>query len=147
MSGHFPIRCFSCRKVINHLYEKYQYQTMVLQENPQTALDSLKIQRKCCRTIFMTHLDSSESLLSYPNFEEMGNKTYPDRLYWVQRKPYKDGDPLPEPIFLTKTLRYKGEKTTHNSKRKSARNDGDFVEDFKEKCRTKSVGKEEDFDE
>ena len=50
----FPIRCYTCNKVIGNLYEKY---LALLREGKsrKTALDELKITRYCCRSRFLTH--------------------------------------------------------------------------------------------
>ncbi|MEM2176892.1 MAG: DNA-directed RNA polymerase subunit N [Archaeoglobaceae archaeon] len=50
----FPIRCFSCGAVIAHLYPKY-LELLKSGKTPKQALDELKIQRYCCRRMFLTH--------------------------------------------------------------------------------------------
>lgn len=53
----FPIRCFTCGKVINHLHTPYT--TMV--ENGMTkkeALDKIGAKRYCCRRMFLTYIDT-----------------------------------------------------------------------------------------
>ena len=50
----FPVRCFTCGKVIGHLWEEYQAK---LEEGktPKEALDELGIERYCCRRMFLTY--------------------------------------------------------------------------------------------
>jgi len=50
----FPVRCFTCGKVIGHLWEEYKAK---LEEGktPKEALDELGIERYCCRRMFLTY--------------------------------------------------------------------------------------------
>jgi DNA-directed RNA polymerase subunit N (RpoN/RPB10) len=74
-----PIRCFTCGKLIAHLWEEYQHllQTEVnkLTESYQDTvddqtiksietniLDKLLIKRYCCRRMFISHVDLSEKI-------------------------------------------------------------------------------------
>ncbi|WPH02790.1 DNA-directed RNA polymerases I, II, and III subunit RPABC5 [Acrodontium crateriforme] len=66
-----PIRCFSCGKVIADLYEQY----VELISTPQNAagepmsdgqaMDTLGLNRYCCRRMVLTHVDLIEKLLRY----------------------------------------------------------------------------------
>ena len=60
----FPVRCFSCGKVVGNKYETYKN---LLQENhtAEEALNLLSITRYCCRRIFLTHVDVNEMQLNY----------------------------------------------------------------------------------
>lgn len=51
-----PIRCFSCGKPIGHLYEEYKEQ-VEKGENPKKVLDSLGLERYCCRGVFLSNID------------------------------------------------------------------------------------------
>lgn len=51
-----PIRCFSCGKPIAQYWEDYQKQ-VVAGKSPKEVMDSLGIDRFCCRSIFLTHVD------------------------------------------------------------------------------------------
>ena len=51
-----PIRCFSCGKPIAHLYKEYK-ERLEKGEDPKTILDSLKIERYCCRAAFLGQTD------------------------------------------------------------------------------------------
>lgn len=52
----FPVRCFTCGKVIGHLWEEYK-KRVENGEEPAKVLDDLGVERYCCRTIFLTHTD------------------------------------------------------------------------------------------
>jgi len=51
-----PIRCFSCGKPIGHLWEDFKERS----ENGEVTkdiLDSFKLDRYCCRAVFVGHVD------------------------------------------------------------------------------------------
>lgn len=53
----FPIRCFTCGKVINHLHVPYT--TMVEGGvSKKDALDKIGATRYCCRRMFLTYVDT-----------------------------------------------------------------------------------------
>ena len=58
-----PIRCFTCGKVVAHLWQKY----MLLQteQSPGDALDSLGVKRYCCRRMLLSHVDLIVKLMEY----------------------------------------------------------------------------------
>ncbi len=51
-----PVRCFSCGKVVGHLYEDFKKRTEK-GEDPKKVLDSLGLRRYCCRQLFIGHVD------------------------------------------------------------------------------------------
>jgi DNA-directed RNA polymerase I, II, and III subunit RPABC5 len=59
----FPIRCFTCGKVIG----KYEvsYKKMIKTKTNKEALDKLKIKRNCCRRMFISHVDLIDYELLY----------------------------------------------------------------------------------
>jgi len=57
----FPVRCFTCGKVIGHYWEKYRELTR--EEPPEKVLDSLGIERYCCRRMFLTHKEIMEEII------------------------------------------------------------------------------------
>ena len=59
-----PVRCFSCNKVVGGLYEEF-VQRKEAGENPAEIMDSLGLERYCCRKIFVSHLDLIDELLPY----------------------------------------------------------------------------------
>jgi DNA-directed RNA polymerase subunit N len=56
-----PVRCLSCGKVIGDRYDEFQDRT----ENGEDAgevLDDLGLEKYCCRTVFLTHVDNIEEV-------------------------------------------------------------------------------------
>jgi len=51
-----PVRCTSCGKPVGGLWEKYK-ERVDAGENPGKVLDSLGLERYCCRALFLTHRD------------------------------------------------------------------------------------------
>ncbi|MEM4239746.1 MAG: DNA-directed RNA polymerase subunit N [Candidatus Woesearchaeota archaeon] len=51
-----PIRCWSCGKPIAHLWEKYK-ERVDKGESKKAVLDDLGLDRYCCRTMFLGHVD------------------------------------------------------------------------------------------
>lgn len=62
-----PIRCFSCGKPIAHLYESYIDRTSKGEERKK-VLDELGMQRYCCRTIFLSHVDLIDTAAQFKKF-------------------------------------------------------------------------------
>ncbi|MEM1548138.1 MAG: DNA-directed RNA polymerase subunit N [Thermoproteota archaeon] len=60
----FPVRCFTCGKVIGHLWEEYK-KRVAAGEEPKRVLDSMNVTRICCRRIFISHVDYIDELISY----------------------------------------------------------------------------------
>lgn len=61
----FPIRCFTCGKCIAQYIESYEAK---IEENipEEKILDDFKIDRECCRRMFMTHnIKLGEYLMKY----------------------------------------------------------------------------------
>jgi DNA-directed RNA polymerase subunit N len=56
-----PIRCFSCGKPIAHLWEEYK-KRVAAGEDAKKVLDSLGIERYCCRSVFLGHVDLIETV-------------------------------------------------------------------------------------
>lgn len=52
-----PVRCFSCGKVVGSFWEEYQ---KMLKEGKsiKEALDELKLERFCCRSTIMSHVEN-----------------------------------------------------------------------------------------
>ncbi|MFA5084560.1 MAG: DNA-directed RNA polymerase subunit N [Candidatus Paceibacterota bacterium] len=51
-----PIRCMSCGKPIAHLWEKYK-KRVDAGESAEKVLDELGVERYCCRSVFLGHVD------------------------------------------------------------------------------------------
>ena len=51
-----PVRCFSCGKVVGHLWKEFE-ERVEKGEDPKKVLDDLGLTRYCCRTLFITHVN------------------------------------------------------------------------------------------
>ena len=51
-----PVRCFTCGKVVGHLWEEFKKRTEAGEE-PKKVLDDLGLERYCCRALFLGHVD------------------------------------------------------------------------------------------
>jgi len=60
-----PVKCFTCGKVIGHLYEQYRKSVEELGESPKDALDSLGLTNYCCRRVFLSHVDLIDDIMKY----------------------------------------------------------------------------------
>jgi DNA-directed RNA polymerase subunit N len=54
-----PIRCFSCGKPVAHLWEEY-LQRVEKGESKKEVMDDLGLERYCCRSVFLGHVDLLE---------------------------------------------------------------------------------------
>ena len=50
-----PVRCFSCGKPIGHLWDEFN--DKIKKEDPKKVLDNLGVERYCCRSQFLGHVD------------------------------------------------------------------------------------------
>lgn len=55
-----PIRCWSCGKPIAHLWESYKERVEKRGESKKDVLDDLGLERYCCRSMFLTHVELIE---------------------------------------------------------------------------------------
>ena len=51
-----PVRCFSCGKPISQFWESYKERTEK-GEDAKIVLDSLGIEKFCCRAVFVSNVD------------------------------------------------------------------------------------------
>ncbi len=51
-----PVRCFSCGKVVGHLWEEYR-KRVDAGEDSKKVLDDLGLERYCCRSLFLGNVD------------------------------------------------------------------------------------------
>jgi DNA-directed RNA polymerase subunit N len=51
-----PIRCFSCGKVVGHLWEEYK-KRVDAGEDSKKVLNDLGVKRYCCRALFLGNVD------------------------------------------------------------------------------------------
>ena len=59
-----PVRCFSCGKVIGHLYEDFKRRVKA-GKNPKKALDDLGVERYCCRAVFLGNVDLVKKIAQF----------------------------------------------------------------------------------
>lgn len=59
-----PVRCFTCGKVIGHLYEEYARRTEEGEDSAK-VLDQLGVERYCCRRMFLTHVELIDDVMPY----------------------------------------------------------------------------------
>jgi DNA-directed RNA polymerase subunit N len=64
----FPVRCFTCGKVIGHLWEDYQAR-LDGGKSPKEALDELGIERYCCRRMFLTYRSVIKEISKFKGIE------------------------------------------------------------------------------
>jgi DNA-directed RNA polymerase subunit N len=62
-----PIRCISCGKPIGHLWEKYQ-ERLSAGEKRADVLSDLGLERYCCRSVFMGHVDLIDIASAFKKF-------------------------------------------------------------------------------
>ena len=63
-----PIRCFSCGRLVAHLYRPY----LELREKGESAEDAFKelgIERFCCKRMIVSHVDLIDELLKFPRLQ------------------------------------------------------------------------------
>ena len=51
-----PVRCWSCGKPIGHLWEEFE-EKIRKGEDKKKILDSIGLERYCCRATFLGHVD------------------------------------------------------------------------------------------
>ncbi|NIQ07427.1 MAG: DNA-directed RNA polymerase subunit N [Candidatus Korarchaeota archaeon] len=59
-----PVRCFSCGKVIGHLWQPFK-EKVEEGEDPGEALDQLHIHKQCCRRMLLSHLELIDKIIPY----------------------------------------------------------------------------------
>ncbi len=58
-----PVRCFSCGKPVAHLWDEYSQR--IKKEKIKDVLDSLGLERQCCRALFMGHIDLIDTVARF----------------------------------------------------------------------------------
>jgi len=59
-----PVRCFSCGKVVGHLWEEYQ-KRVNNGESSEKVLNDLGLERYCCRALFLGHVDLLQKVAKF----------------------------------------------------------------------------------
>jgi len=55
-----PVRCFSCGKVLGHLWPEYKDRVENKGESPKKVLKEMNIERYCCKSLFLGQADLIE---------------------------------------------------------------------------------------
>lgn len=63
-----PVRCFSCGKPIGHLWEEYVDRLNSKKEERKKVLDSLGVERYCCRAMFLGQVDLIDIASQFKKF-------------------------------------------------------------------------------
>jgi|TARA_B100000745_G_C20014514_1_gene344767 DNA-directed RNA polymerase subunit N len=59
-----PVRCFTCGNLIADKFDEYQNKTNA-GENPAKVLDSLGIERYCCRRMLLTTVETIQQVIPF----------------------------------------------------------------------------------
>jgi len=59
-----PIRCFSCSKPVSQLWETFK-EKVAKGESKKKAMDDLGLERYCCRSLFLGHVDLIEEISQF----------------------------------------------------------------------------------
>ncbi len=59
-----PVRCFTCGTVIGEVYEKFLLR-VEMGEKPDEVLDTLGLDRFCCRKMIVAHADLIDEVIPY----------------------------------------------------------------------------------
>ncbi len=65
-----PVRCWSCGKVIAHVYEQYK-EAIETGKDSDKALDDLGMERYCCRRMFVGHVDLVDEVAPFSIAREL----------------------------------------------------------------------------
>jgi DNA-directed RNA polymerase subunit N len=60
----FPVRCFTCGKVIGQMQKAYK-DRVDAGENADKVLDSLGMERFCCRRMFLSYTDVAKEAVQF----------------------------------------------------------------------------------
>lgn len=63
----FPVRCFTCGKVVAEWYDKYA-EKVKAGESPAKVLDELGMDRYCCRRMFLGYVDVADDVIKHGKF-------------------------------------------------------------------------------
>ncbi|MFH0711396.1 MAG: DNA-directed RNA polymerase subunit N [Candidatus Aenigmatarchaeota archaeon] len=59
-----PVRCFTCGKVVGHLFEDFKKRVQA-GENGEKVLNDLGLKRYCCRQLFLGHVDLMKEISQF----------------------------------------------------------------------------------
>jgi DNA-directed RNA polymerase subunit N len=58
----FPIRCYTCNKIIAHLWQEYDTRIKNGEESKK-ILDEMQLNKYCCRKNFLGHVEIIDRLI------------------------------------------------------------------------------------
>ncbi len=61
-----PVRCISCGTPLAGKWEKFKEETKK-GKDPDKVLDELGIEKYCCRSLFLTHVDLIDEIAKFKN--------------------------------------------------------------------------------
>ena len=61
---YFPVRCFTCGAVLADKWEEYDQKVKEGQDRAE-VLDELKVERFCCRRMFLSHVEIMDKVIRY----------------------------------------------------------------------------------
>jgi DNA-directed RNA polymerase subunit N len=59
-----PVRCLTCGKMVADKFEDYQSKIKA-GEDPSKTLDSLGVERYCCRRMFLTTVETIQQIIPF----------------------------------------------------------------------------------
>jgi DNA-directed RNA polymerase subunit N len=59
-----PVRCFTCGKVLGHLFEDFKKRTESGEDSGK-VMTELGLKRYCCRQLFMGHVDLLKEVVQF----------------------------------------------------------------------------------
>lgn len=59
-----PIRCFTCGKVIGHLYDEW-IAKLKAGNKPKETLDGFRLNRYCCRRMLISHVEILDETIKF----------------------------------------------------------------------------------
>ncbi len=62
-----PVRCWSCGKPVGQLWDSFNAKVKK-GETPKKAMDELGLERYCCRSLFLGHVDLIDIAGKYKKF-------------------------------------------------------------------------------
>lgn len=68
----FPVRCFTCNKVIGK-YETAYHNQLALGLKKNEALNTIGISKYCCRRMFLCHVNIIDKLLQFSQPNDNNN--------------------------------------------------------------------------
>ena len=71
----FPVRCYSCNKVIGGLWQKYKKYLEEHDGNPEGVWEHIGVTRYCCKSKFLGHVELYDKVSQYKiNFPSIKEK-------------------------------------------------------------------------